>query len=180
MLRSLLKNAIDDIKLNISREKTEVVSFELKKINNRTTRLQSSRIIKGKEYPNFPLSYLGFEFYGYKTLLKSKNLSSFYREMKETVNRKANRVEKIKEIELVDNAPLFKRKIYRLYSYKGVEKRELIFNSRSRGYRGNFIKYAYKCAEIMDAPEIRYQVRNHWRILQNSISMHDFSNKKID
>ena len=66
-----------------------------------------------------PLNYLGFEFYGYQTLIKSKNLAKFYREMKETIKRKHKRIEIIKEKHLLDEAPVFKRKIYRLFSFKG-------------------------------------------------------------
>jgi len=182
VVKGFIKNAIKEIKLTISDDKTELVSFSQQRVGNKT-RLQSCRIIKEKRYENFPLSYLGFEFYGYQTLLKSKNLSSFYREMKETVRRKNSRVTAIKERNLSDSAPIFKRKIYRLYSYKGSKKRKLIYfpktetqKLKTKEYRGNFIRYALKSAEIMEAPEIKKQIRNHWKILQKTLNKYDFSN----
>ena len=87
---------------------------------------ESSKVLDNKRIDNFPLSYLGFEFYGYQTLLKSKNLSSFYREMKESISRKKNRIEALKEKNLEDNLPIFKRKIYRLYSFRGIKTRKQI------------------------------------------------------
>lgn len=99
------------------------------------------------------------------------------------VERKEWRVEQRKENELVDELPLFKRKIYRLYSYQGTSKRKLISNKgqegkkeRERLFRGNFIRYAHKASEILEAPEIRHQIRNHWKILQKTIGKYEFSN----
>ena len=42
-----------------------------------------------------------------------------------------------------------------------VFKRELLSRYTHKGMRRNFIQYAYKSADIFDAPEIRHQVRNH-------------------
>ncbi len=181
-IKEFVQEQIDKIGLDISTDKTEIVEFEEKLIGGKI-RIQSNRIIGDKKHENFPLSYLGFEFYGYQTLLKSKNLSSFYREMKAAISRKSRRVETLKEKELQDELPIFKRKVYRLYSYKGSKTRELIFNSKSekgkvriKKYRGNFIRYALKSAKVMDAPEIKKQIRNHWKILQRTIKRYEFSN----
>jgi len=174
---------VEKIELKISKEKTERTLF---KISN--GRLQSYKKDGNNLIKNIPLNYLGFEFYGYQTLIKSKNLAKFYREMKETVKRKSKRVEYIKEKYLLDEAPLFKRKIYRLYSFKGVKSRELPINRTSfingkaitnegiRKFRGNYLRYAYRASEDLEAPEIKRQLRNHWKILQKTINKYDFSN----
>jgi len=184
-INDFIINEIQKIDLIISEEKTEKTLF---KIDN--NQLQSFEINANSLIKNKPLNYLGFEFYGYRTLLKSKNLASFYRDMKDTINRKHNRVEKIKEKHLLDEAPIFKRKIYRLYSFRGEKKRLLpaknvtYINGKQnikyydRKYRGNYIKYAYKASEEMNAPEIKRQLRNHWKILQKALKKYDFSNVK--
>ena len=177
---------IKKIELVISKEKTEKTLF--KKDNEK---LQCYKLIKKEELiKDIPLNYLGFEFYGYKTLIKSKNLASFYRDMKDSIKRKSKRVEKIKEFKLQDEAPLFKRKIYRLYSFKGVKSRELdskrteyiktkrITKPFKRKYRGNYIKYIYRASEVMNSPEIKKQIRNHWKILQKALKKYEFSNVK--
>jgi hypothetical protein len=187
LVEDFIKEQIDKIKLVISIPKTEITVFR-----QDNGRLQSFRKTKDGLRKNIPLNYLGFEFYGYQTLLKSKNLAAFYRDMKDTVRRKHKRAEKIKEKYLQDTAPIFKRKIYRLYSFKGEQSRKLpakraqfidgklIVNKFERKYRGNYIRYVYRASEEMQAPEIKRQVRNHWKILQTTLKRYDFSNVKKD
>ena len=178
-------NQIKEIELVISKEKTEKTLF---KTDN--SKLQSFKI-NGKELiKDIPLNYLGFEFYGYKTLVKSKNLAGFYRDLKDTIRRKSKRVEKINENKLLDESPLFKRKIYRLYSFKGTKSRlldskrseyingKLVIKPFQRKYRGNYIKYIYRASEEMNAPEIKKQIRRHWKILQLTLRKYNFSNVK--
>lgn len=175
---------VKKIDLKISKEKTEKTLF--KRSNNR---LQSYKIKKDNTLQeNFPLNYLGFEFYGYQTLIKSKNLAQFYREMKQTVKRKYKRVEHIKEKELLDEAPLHKRKLYRLYSFKGVKSRKIPAKRTDfvngiakteffeRKFRGNYLRYAYRASDDLNAPEIKRQLRNHWKILQKTLKKYEFSN----
>jgi hypothetical protein len=178
-------NQVKEIELVISKEKTEKTLFKLDNGKIQSFQINGNELIK-----NRPLNYLGFEFYGYKTLIKSKNLASFYRDMKDTIRRKSKRVEKINEKELKDESPIFKRKIYRLYSFKGVKSR-LLDSKRSefkngklevkpfeRKYRGNYIKYIYRASEEMQSPEIKRQVRKHWKILQSTLKKYNFSNVK--
>lgn len=186
-VEKFVTNEINKIELVISLEKTEKTLF---KIEN--GRLQSFQIIGNDLKKDIPLNYLGFEFYGYKTLVKSKNLASFYRDMKDTVRRKSKRVEKIKENKLLDEAPIFKRKIYRLYSFKGVKSRlldtkkvnnvngKIIVSPFKRKFRGNYIKYIYRASEELNAPEIKKQIRKHWKILQSTLKKYNFSNVKKD
>jgi Reverse transcriptase (RNA-dependent DNA polymerase) len=185
IIENVVEKEIEKIDLKVSFEKTEKSLF---KMNN--GKLQSYKVIGTKLVKNIPLNYLGFEFYGYQTLLKSKNLAKFYRGMKETINRKHKRVEHIKEKHLLDEAPLFKRKLYRLFSFKGAKSR-IIPTKRTdfkdgkhetklfdRKFRGNYLRYAYRASEDLEAPEIKRQLRNHWRILQDTIKKYDFSNVK--
>lgn len=181
-------NEVKKIELTISKEKTEKTLFK-----NHNNRLQSFKIKKDNTLQeNFPLNYLGFEFYGYQTLIKSKNLAQFYREMKQTVKRKHKRVETIKEKYLLDEAPLFKRKVHRLYSFKGVKSRKItakrtdfidgkaVTKNYKRKFRGNYLRYAYRASEDLNAPEIKRQLRNHWKILQKTIKKYEFSNVDKD
>lgn len=187
-VKKFIIDEVAKIDLIISEEKTEMTLFKTQ--NNR---LQSFKINKDKSLQiNVPLNYLGFEFYGYQTLIKSKNLAQFYREMKQTIKRKHKRVEHIKEKELLDKAPLFKRKLYRLYSFKGVKSRKLpakrtyFINGKTvtkvfdRKFRGNYLRYAYRASDDLNAPEIKKQLRNHWKILQKTIKKYEFSNVDKD
>ncbi|MDN3665715.1 reverse transcriptase domain-containing protein [Algibacter miyuki] len=188
LIEEFVKNEMTKNKLTVSLEKTEKTLF---KINN--SRLQCYKIKKnGSLKENIPLNYLGFEFYGYQTLIKSKNLAKFYREMKQTIKRKHKRVEIIKEKHLMDDAPIFKRKLYRLFSFKGEKSRMLPAKRTNyidgkaqtdyfdRKFRGNYLRYAYRASDDLEAPEIKRQLRNHWEILQKTMKKYDFSNVKKD
>ncbi|SCY99356.1 reverse transcriptase domain-containing protein [Flavobacterium caeni] len=159
-IKLFVDNHIKKINLSISIPKTEITFFE--KIDGK---LVCYQIVGGVKKLNRPLNYLGFEFYGYQTLLKSKNIAAFYRDMKASIKRKAKRIQAVRERTLTDNPAIFKRKIFRLYSFKGVKPRLI----KNRKYRGNYVRYVYKAAEEMNSPEIKRQIRNHWNILQKTI-----------
>ena len=175
-------------KLTVSLEKTEKTLFKINKGRLQSYKIENDNSLK----ENVPLNYLGFEFYGYQTLIKSKNLAKFYREMKETIKRKHKRVETIKEKHLLDETPIFKRKIYRLFSFKGEKSRMLpakrtdFIDGKAkteyfeRKFRGNYLRYAYRASDDLEAPEIKRQLRNHWKILQKTLKKYDFSNVKKD
>lgn len=180
---NIVLEEISKIKLTISKDKTE--KFRFKTIENR---LECFKINGDKFIPNSFLQYLGFDFYGYKTLIKSANVSRFYREMKESISIKAKRIESVQQKNLTEEAIIFKRKIYRLYSFRGIKSRKLpaskvIFHEGklikkefSRKYRGNFIKYAYRASDIMEAPEIKRQLRKHMIILKKYMMKFKFDN----
>ena len=185
-VENFIIDEVAEIDLKISKEKTEKTLFKIHNNKLQSFKIEDDSLDKLKE--NIPLNYLGFEFYGYQTLIKSKNIAQFYREMKQTVKRKHKRVENIKEKLLLDEAPLFKRKLYRLYSYKGVKTRKLpakrtefiygkaVTKYYDRKFRGNYLRYAYRASEDLNSPEIKRQLRNHWKILQKTIKKYDFSN----
>lgn len=172
-IQTLIANNISELELSISEEKTEKIIF--KKVKNK---LKSYSYLPNKsisELPENSLTYLGFEFNGTKTYIKQKNLASFYREMKESVKTRYRRIKSINEKNLTDDTILYTRKLFRLYSHRGVKGRKLFFplpngGKKKKKYRGNFINYAYKASETMNAPEIKKQVKNHWAILQKTIN----------
>lgn len=172
-VKDFITSEIEKLELTISEQKTEEFIFKAKNEKIEVFKNSSGIFKKG-----IPLTYLGFEFYGNKTRIKSKNLGAFYREMKQSIKRKSKRADNQKERLLEVNKILFKRKIYRLYTYKGIKKRTLFSKKRKKDYRGNFIKYAYRASELMESPEIKKQLRNHWKILQREISKYDFDNVK--
>lgn len=187
-VQDFIISEIEKIKLKISKEKTEKTLFKRDNKRLQCYKIENNGVLK----ENIPLNYLGFEFYGYQTLIKSKNLAKFYRAMKQTIKRKHKRVERIKENQLLDEAPIYKRKIYRLFSYKGVKTREIPAKRTDfikgeahtkhykRKFRGNYLRYVYKASEDLEAPEIKRQLRNHWKILQKTLKKYEFSNVKKD
>ncbi|MGJ8592836.1 MAG: reverse transcriptase domain-containing protein [Aquaticitalea sp.] len=182
-VEKVVNEEMNMIKLTISKDKTEKYRFQT--VNNH---LKCFKIKNGQLISESYLQYLGFDFYGYKTLIKSANVSRFYREMKESIAMKDKRVETIQKKLLTSEAIIYKRKIYRLYSFKGVKSRELpaskmiyqrgklIKKEFTRKYRGNFLKYAYRASDIMEASEIRTQLRRHMIILKKYMNQFGFDN----
>lgn len=187
---------IEKYDLEIQAAKTEVSYFRyveqddekfLKVFSLRKKKINGEEIEFEQE--DYPFGYLGFDFYGYKTLIKSKNLAKFYRRMKQAVNSKAKRIEKVKEKYLISNPPLFKRKLYRVYSQKGQkprkwrkERRYLEYNhhldyytfntvEKDNLYRGNYLNYVKRAARIMDEPAIERQLRRHFKILKTYVKI---------
>ena len=107
--------------------------------------------------------------------------------MKQAVKSKAKRIEKVKEKYLISNPPLFKGRLYRVYSHKGrkpkkwkKDRRYLEYNEdlgyhffetveKDNLYRGNYLYYVKRAAKIMDEPAIERQLRRHFTILKKYI-----------
>lgn len=192
VIMDFVNKTIQKFKLRISQGKTEICFFRYTK-HKETTKLKSIGLVNGREKQNFPFRYLGFEFYGDKVLLKSSNLSKFYRRMKYAVKAKAKRIEHYKKEKLAPNAPLYKRRLYRIYSYQGKKSHKVDVSimhyryntdlscyyptqfSSKRQYRGNYLAYVERASKIMNEPAIKHQLRNHWQILQDCIQkrIHD-------
>lgn len=172
----------------ISPEKTEV--FRLQNTNDGISVFKKAE----EEWMiNQPLNYLGFEFYGNKTLIKSTNISKFYRRMIYAVKNKSKLALKIAEKE-GDEPILFKRQLYRIYrnvdlDHHSTKKNFLRFEKLDTGEfqmisdkskkkpSGNYFTYAERAAEIMDEPAITKQVRNEKKIFNQALDKH-FNSKK--
>jgi hypothetical protein len=190
LMQQFVFDSIKKFKLEISKPKIEVCLFAYTEIQGKK-QLSSTKIIEGFSKPNFPFRYLGFEFYGYKTLIKVTNLSKFYRRMKQAINSKVRRINMLKEKQLTENIALHKRKLYRIYTDKG-KKARLLFSkiteyhynqttrlyspitiTKERKYRGNFFSYIARGSKIMSSDNIEKQVQQHWKIF------HSYLDKKL-
>lgn len=182
----------DEVRLSISTKKTEISLFQFHKVG-KTERLQAYRINGDKTEINVPFTYLGFEFYGYQTLIKSAKIAGFYRKMKTSIKRKNRMAQKKMEQELTDKKIIFKTRLYRLYSLKGINSRKLKTKNvqfvkdgfgqyrfenkgkRDRKYRGNTLTYARRASEIMDEEKILKQYRRHLKIFHQTLKNLDKS-----
>jgi hypothetical protein len=182
----------EELSLKVSKDKTEVFRFKNFE-TRRKTRLQSYAIENGKEIFNVPFNYLGFEFYGYQTLIKSSGISNFYREMIDSVKTKRKRITSIRKKTLTHDIPLFKRKIKRLYSASGQKSKkypaqksrltldpithEYRFENKQihKEYRGNYLSYVNRASKIMggeDEIKIKRQLRKSGKVLKQAWKKH--------
>lgn len=194
-LMRFVVSEIEKYKLKISASKTEICFFSHTKKAGKAF-LQSTKLVNGKEKIGFPFRYLGFEFYGDKVLIKSSNLSKFYRRMKYAIKTKVKRLRKYKERYLLDEAPLYKRKLYRLYTQTGMKSRNMnmkvtryVFDENTsqyipiridvdRRFRGNYFAYIERAARIMEEPAIKQQMNKSWKIFKKYLDQELENTKK--
>jgi hypothetical protein len=181
-IESYIINAIKESKVEISTDKTERFLFE-----THNNKLQSFKIINGQKKIGIPFTYLGFEFYGEKTLIKSTNLSKFYRRMIKAVKSKSQRALNISRQNPSTPIAVFKHRLYKLYtkyplndskvrtSYKRLVKNKLgeyeyKITKKKKTNRSNYLSYVHRSAEIMGEDSIILQLRNHRRVFNEAIN----------
>lgn len=90
-----------------------------------------------------PIQYLGFTFDGTETLIRASSLDAYRSKMRRGIHAKLVAA-KMKGV-----ASPF------------VYRREALSRYTHLGKRRNFLRYAYKASDILEAPEIRTQVKGH-------------------
>lgn len=179
-VQNIAQKSIEKYRLIISAEKTECIEFK-----NCNGKLRSFIPNSNKE---MPIKYLGFEFHGHKTLIKPGGISAFYRKMKDAVKRKEKLTLELSDKHLINDPPLFKRKLRRLFTSAGIKKRKLVIKrpnlkqdsvtkefywaqeEHERKYRGNYLSYAYRAGEIMQEPAIKRQLRNADKLFKKELA----------
>lgn len=188
-IKNFIEEEIKKSCLQISREKTETYLFKQFNFGINKTKLASIQILKNKCVIGKPLTYLGFEFYGNKMLIKSANLAKFYRRMIYSVKRKAKQA--IKNLENNENSKLavYRSRLKRLYSrtnlssVKDFHRRKTLkintegtydfhFKKIKNKHNSNYFSYVRRAAKIMGDESINEQVRKHKSIFNYSIFKH--------
>lgn len=184
---------IREVKLEINKDKTE--TFRIYKSLIHDNRIVSSYIpaVNNFKSEKKPLTYLGFEFHGDHTLLKSANLAKFYRRMIKAVKRKAALAVLIAEKTGTDPI-IFENQLKRHYSNprlsinpKEFKRKKLVFNKEKNFFEyqlqkenskdgkrnikkpSNYLSFVKRCSKIMDEPKIEGQLRKHQLILKAAI-----------
>ncbi|RKT25806.1 reverse transcriptase (RNA-dependent DNA polymerase) [Paraburkholderia sp. RAU2J] len=104
-----------------------------------------------------PLQYLGFVFDGKRVILRSASLARYSDRMKRGVRLAKATMRSRNDLRVGrGEAPisLHKRKLYKRYSYLG---------------RRNFVSYALRAAGILEAKEIKRQVKPLWKRLRKQM-----------
>jgi len=169
-MEDLVYSEIKKVCLEIQRKKTQIFHF----VRDSEERIKCGQEFENEINWNKNLVYLGFEFDGEFTLLKSASLSGYYRKMKKHVGRAKHYSRKRYS---KTNGKLFKRRIFKKFSYKGAKRnRKWIWNQSTSKFEktdyynyGNFLTYAKKAASNMKNNKIEGQIKRHWKILNGLI-----------
>ncbi len=176
-------------KVEISKEKTEQYYFSAIAKAEGTNKI-ICHLLRGEDLlPERPLTYLGFEFYGHKTLIKSANLSKFYRRMIIAVKSRSRRSILAGNKTPGASIALFRRRLYRLYTNINLDKTTIknrykyltpnrfgfyVYQTEESEdeFRSNYFTYGRRAADIMNEPKIVDQVKRHRTIFNQAMKKH--------
>ena len=124
---------------------------------------------------NRNFEYLGFSFDGETVSIKTSTLAKYYRKMKLAVRRGKYYSSVINN---KSRGQIFKRRLYKRYSHVGSlrAKKYKRVRGKTNEWRvslkynwGNFITYAKLSAKTLDGNNVKNQIKNHWKNLNNEI-----------
>lgn len=187
-VNKLVNEAIAECLVEISQDKTEKFLFKKMSFGKKPERLTAIKITNEGDKIDSPFIYLGFQFNGSKALIKSANLSKFYRRMISAVKRKANRAKKIALANPGTKPVVFKRQLYKLYKlplnktkvrkrWKRLRKNEkggysMLTGVNEKKLKSNYFTYVTRASEIMAESAIGNQIRNHKKIFNQALVKH--------
>ena len=191
---------IEKYEIEISKDKTEKFIFRNVSYKESTSRLECFRVTKeGKEISS-AMSYLGFEFRGYHTGIKSTNLAKYYRKIISTVKRKSKRTLKLIEENPHTKKAVFKNQVRKIYNLpvkfkdgdlteKKVMKRmrynlvlndrgfyEFKFSERNNKKQANYHSYIKRCCNVFQTDSFQKQITKSKHVAYSAINK--YLNKK--
>lgn len=153
-LRSLIHQEIQGVRLTINDQKTDRAAFPADR----------------GEAADSAIQYLGFTYNGKTKLLRLSSLNRYYGKMRNGVALAKQTQRKHNRIEAATNKPLSelrRRKLHLQYSYLILRRSHL--KKGDPKAHGNFLTYVYRASDTLGSPEIKRQIRNHWRKIQEAI-----------
>lgn len=204
-IEKYIYDLVEESKVQISKNKTEKFIFRniVYSPKHNEKRLTSFKVNKvTNEEKETPLLYLGFEFRGYKTVIKSANLSSYYRKIISITKRRCKRTRillnknpeakkavYINQIKKLYNKPLkikdsesteLKKQIRKRYSLVRNERGFYEFshypvNSKKES---NYYSYVKRCCVIFEEEHFMNQIRKRKHVVFTAINRH--LHKKVD
>lgn len=194
-ISEFIESEIEKSKVSISTTKTEIYQFRRFQISPRKSKIVSIQMLENMCRIGKPLSYLGFEFYGEKTLIKSANLAKFYRRIIYTVKRRSKRAIKIasgdsskpviykarliklyKQLDLSDEkdepfvVKRLKRNVNGEFSFKKIKIEPKTDAEKPK--KANYISYVRRSGRLMAQDEINNQVRRRRHIFNQALARH--------
>lgn len=198
-IEKYIYDLVEESKVEISKNKTEKfifrnVIYSPKHNDKRLTCFKINKLTQ-KEIET-PLLYLGFEFRGYKTVIKSANLSSYYRKIISITKRRCKRARTlldknpeakkavyINQIKKLYNKPLkindsesteLKKQTRKRYSLVKNERGFYEFSHYSANNKkeSNYYSYVKRCCTIFEEDHFMNQIRKRKHIVFTAIDRH--------
>jgi hypothetical protein len=167
----LFDQEIKERMLTIQHDKTQV--FKFNRVNGR---FQCAQQYEKVLYPDKNMEYLGFEFDGFNTFLKSSSLSSYYRKMKRGIQRSRYYSKTLKTSK--SKGQIFQTRLYKKFTHLGARRRRIYTPDKTNPSNwirtdrydwGNYISYAHLAMNKLPNNKIKGQIKRHWAILNKLI-----------
>jgi hypothetical protein len=187
-LKTFIESAISESLVEISKDKTEIFWFKNMALGKKEPRLTSIKLTENSCIVEAPFTYLGFEFYGSKVLIKSANLAKFYRRMISTIKRKSKLATKIAEQEgkqpvifkgrlnkLYLNSNLNKAKVFlrrKTFVQNNVGNYRVISTKTEKSFRSNYLSYIKRASLIIKEGAINEQLKKHRKLFNQALNKH--------
>lgn len=180
--------------VKISKDKTEKFIFRNVAIKNSNSRLECFRINEEGREVSSAMSYLGFEFRGYHTGIKSTNLAKYYRKIISTVKRKSKRTLKLMGENPNTKKAIFKNQVRKIYNLpvkfkdgdlteEKIKKKmrynlvlndrgfyEFKFSERKNKKQANYHSYIKRCCEEFQTNSFQNQIKKSKHIAYSAIT----------
>jgi hypothetical protein len=185
---------IEKYEIEISKDKTEKFVFRNVTYTENTSRLECFRVTKEGKEVSSAMSYLGFEFRGYHTGIKSTNLAKYYRKIISTVKRKSKRTLKLIEENPHTKKAVFKNQVRKIYNLpvkfkdgtlteKKVMKKmrynlvlnsrgfyEFKFSERNNKKQANYHSYIKRCCDVFQTDSFQKQITKSKHVAYSAIN----------
>lgn len=199
-IKTFILSEIKKYQLEISLHKTEEFRFQELEFNKeKEKRLTSIKLENGEERIAKPLIYLGFEFRGFNTTIKSTNIAKYYRRLIQIVKRRAKRASNCASKNPYSPKAIFKHQIKKLYNaplkkiddngseikQKYRTRYDLVLNDFGTydmvikklpvKRQSNYLTYLTRCDKIFDKSRdksFKKQIRKRHNILNHAIRKH--------
>jgi hypothetical protein len=194
-INEYISSLILKYRVEISKDKTEKFLFKKLAYNkNGDERITAIKITETKRIIDCPLTYLGFEFRGYNTLIKSTNIAKYYRRVIEIIKRRSKRAIKLSfhnptipravylnQIKKLYNSPLKhvgkteNKQVFRTrYSLMINDRGDFIFNHFDVEVKNhsNYISYIKRCKREFNTNSFSLQLKKKRQIIGQAINKH--------
>lgn len=190
-----VKNLIEKFEIEVSTEKTERFLFKKMTYNKKGEKRITCIKLKETECQiDTPLTYLGFEFRGYSTLVKSTNIAKYYRRLISIIKRRSKRALKLAESNPTIPKAVYLNQAKKLYNtpLKHAQKIEnkqvfrkrynLVLNDRGEfdinhfeiagKNQSNYISYLKRCNRVFGTNAFTQQLKKRKQIVGQAINRH--------
>ncbi|MGY3055720.1 hypothetical protein ACVWYG_003941 [Pedobacter sp. UYEF25] len=194
-IEAYVNHLILKYEIEISKDKTERFLFKKVVYNKKEeSRITAIKLTKNNSLIDCPLTYLGFEFRGYNTLIKATNIAKYYRRIIGIIKRRARRAKRLSlhdpnipnaiymnQIKKLYNSPLknsnkteIKQIFRKKYSLVINDRGDFIFDHFNIEIKNhsNYISYIKRCKREFNSNTFSLQLRKKRQIIGQAINKH--------